>query len=94
MSIEITTDRNGCQMITLTDVARFGRHGRGLQVKNIFVRACDGHVFNGTSRLGEAEVDMVKFYFHEKGGPREVNIFEGDTPPRRSNVFADEPADG
>ncbi len=87
MSIKIETDANGCEMILLTDVARFGAGGRGLPVKNILVRACDGAVFaappslHGLSRLGEAEAEMVAHYFREVGGPHEPNVFVGDTPP-------------
>ena len=76
--ISITTDVNGCQMITLTDVERFGKGDRGLAAKHILVRACDGKLFSarpglpGLEALSDVEEEMALFYFDETGGPAGV----------------------
>ena len=58
MNIEIKTDPNGHEIITLVDVPKYGARPKGIHTKNILIRACDGEVFNappflpGLSRLG------------------------------------------
>ena len=76
--IEITTDSNGCQMLTASDVERFGKGARGLAVKSILVRACDGKLFSarpglpGLSPLSDVEEEMAAHYFDQVGGPAGV----------------------
>ncbi len=88
-TIEIKTDERGCQMLLLTDEARFGAGARGLPVDNILVRVSDGYVFikspsshGGLSRLSVVDVEMIEFYLREVDGPRAPNVFAGDVPPR------------
>ena len=75
--IEITTDANGCEMILLTDEARFGSGARGLPSKNILIRT-DGKLFSarpdlpGLSPLSDVEQEMALFYFDQVGGPAGV----------------------
>ena len=85
-SIKIETDANGCEMIILTDVEKYGKRGRGLPAANILISASDGHVFvarpnlPGLSRLGEVDAELVRHYLGEIGGAHEPNIFAGDDP--------------
>ena len=86
-SFKIETDENGCEMVVMTDPAKYGSGPKGIPVANILIRACDGAVFNaspglrGLSRLGEPEAAMVEYYLSETGAVHEPVVFAGDTPP-------------
>ena len=86
MKIEIKTDPNGHEIITLVDLPKYGARPKGIHTKNILIRACDGEVFSapphlpGLSRLGEPEAAMVKFYLEKSGGPCTPNVFAGAAP--------------
>ena len=73
--IEITTDKNGCQMLLLTDEPRFGSGARGLPTKNILIRATDGKLFSarpdlpGLAPLSDVEQEMAEYFFDQVGGP-------------------------
>ena len=86
MKIEIKTDGNGHENITLVDVPKYGARPKGIPTKHILIRACDGHVFHappslrGLSTLSEAEAECVKFYLEKLGGPCKPNVFAGNEP--------------
>ena len=84
--VTIETDPRGCEMLLLTDVAKYGKRGRGLPAANILISASTGHIFiarpnlPGLSRLGEVDAELVPHYLAEIGGAHEPNIFAGDDP--------------
>ncbi len=91
MTIKIETDARGHTQILITDQARFGggrTRGRGLAVNDVYIQAATGHCFvkssatrEGLVRLSDVDVEMVKYFLDNAGGPREPNVFAGDTPP-------------
>lgn len=91
MTIKIETDARGHSQILITDPARFGggrTRGRGLAVDDVYVQCSTGHCFvksgaarEGLVRLSDVDCEMVKFYLDNIGGPREPNVFVGNTPP-------------
>ena len=85
--ITIETDRNGWQMVLLSDEPKYGLSKKCLPVQNILINVSTGHLFHappgltGLSRLGPAEAAMIEHYLREAGGVHEPVVFAGDTPP-------------